>query len=187
MPTWRRPPLRGRRAPWVAAETVPAVYVSAGSNIAPERHLARAVAQLARRFPGARFSPWYRNRPVGFEGEDFINLVAGFETSLSLHAVLSELHAIEALCGRPRAARRWAPRSMDLDVLLYGDLVCEEPALKVPRPDLLKRAYMLGPLAALAPEVVHPTVQLTIGELWRRFDQQAHPLEQLPAATLEKP
>ena len=58
---------------------------------------------------------------------------------------------------------------MDLDVLLYGDLVCEEPGLRLPRPDLLKRAYMLGPLAALAPEVVHPTEQPTIGELWQRL------------------
>ena len=68
---------------------------------------------------------------------------------------------------------------MDLDVLLYGDLVLEEPGLKLPRPDLVKRAYMLGPLAELAPEVMHPTAGLTVGELWRRFDQDAHPLERL--------
>jgi 2-amino-4-hydroxy-6-hydroxymethyldihydropteridine diphosphokinase len=161
---------------------VPGVYVGAGSNVAPEPNLAHAVAQLARAFPGARFSPWYRNRAVGFEGGDFINLVAAFDTDLPLHAVLAKLHAIEALCGRERNAPRWAPRSMDLDVLLYGDLVCDEPGLKLPRPDLLKRAYMLGPLAALAPEVMHPTARLTIGELWRRFDRTAHPLEPVPEA-----
>ena len=166
---------------------MPAVYVGAGSNIAPERHLARAVAALSREFPGARFSPWYRNRAVGFAGEDFINLVSGFDTALPLPAVLGRLHAIEALCGRERHAPRWAPRSMDLDVLLYGDLVCDEPGLKLPRPDLLKRAYMLGPLAALAPEIVHPTAQLTIGELWRRFDRSAHPLEPVAAAPQERP
>ena len=164
---------------------MPAVYVGAGSNVAPERNLARAVAELAREFPGARFSPWYRNRAVGFEGEDYINLVAAFDTDLQPHAVLARLHAIEALCGRGRHAPRWAPRSMDLDVLLYGDLVCDEPGLKLPRPDLLKRAYMLGPLAALAPEVVHPTAQLTIGELWQRFDRAAHVLEPVPAARPE--
>jgi 2-amino-4-hydroxy-6-hydroxymethyldihydropteridine diphosphokinase len=156
------------------------VYVAAGSNVAPEENLARAVAALARAFPGARVSPWYRNRAVGFEGADFINLVVGFDTELPLPAVLEQLHAIEALCGRGRDAPRWAPRSMDLDVLLYGDLVSEEPAVKVPRPDLLKRAYMLGPLAALAPEAMHPTARATIGELWREFDQAAHPLERLP-------
>ena len=164
---------------------MPAVFVGAGSNVAPERNLARAVSELAREFPGARFSPWYRNRAVGFEGEDFINLVAAFDTDLQLHAVLAKLHAIEALCGRERHAPRWAPRSMDLDVLLYGNLVCDEPGLKLPRPDLLKRAYMLGPLAALAPEVVHPTAQLTIGELWQRFDRAAHLLEPVPAARPE--
>jgi 2-amino-4-hydroxy-6-hydroxymethyldihydropteridine diphosphokinase len=156
---------------------VPAVYVAVGSNVAPERNLARAMAALTREFPGARFSASYRNRAVGFDGADFINLVAGFETSLPVREVLARLHAIEAECGRPREAPRWAPRAMDLDVLLYGDLVCEEPGLKLPRPDLLKRAYMLGPLAQLAPEVLHPTIQLSIGELWGRFDQAAHPLQ----------
>jgi len=158
---------------------VPEVYVAAGSNVAPEENLARAVAELAREFPGARFSPWYRNRAVGFKGDDFINLVTGFSTALPVRRVLERLHAIETACGRGRAAPRWAPRTMDLDVLLYGDLVCHEPGLELPRPDLLKCAYMLGPLAALAPEVVHPLAGLTIGELWRRFDRAAHPLEPL--------
>jgi 2-amino-4-hydroxy-6-hydroxymethyldihydropteridine diphosphokinase len=158
---------------------VPEVYVAAGSNVEPQKNLERAVGELTRAFPGVRFSPWYQNAAAGFSGDDFINLVAGFSTQLPLAQVLSRLHAIETLCGRPRDAPRWAPRSMDLDVLLYGDLVCEEGAVRLPRPDLLKRAYMLGPLAALAPAVVHPTAGATIGELWRRFDQAAHPLQQL--------
>ncbi|MGH8319563.1 MAG: 2-amino-4-hydroxy-6-hydroxymethyldihydropteridine diphosphokinase [Steroidobacteraceae bacterium] len=160
---------------------MPQVYIAAGSNIEPERHLAMAVRELERQFPGVRLSPWYRNRAVGFEGEDFINLVAGFATERPVAEVLDALHGIETLCGRPREAPRWAPRSMDLDVLLYGDLVCEEPQLKLPRPDLLKRAYMLGPLAVLAPDLVHPTEKLTIGELWRRFDRGAHPLVEVRA------
>jgi 2-amino-4-hydroxy-6-hydroxymethyldihydropteridine diphosphokinase len=158
---------------------VPEVYLAAGSNVDPERHMQQAVAELRREFPGVRFSSWYRNRAVGFDGDDFINLVAGFGTALPVHAVVERLHAVEGRCGRARAAPRWAPRSMDLDVLLYGDLVCEEPGLRLPRPDLLKRAYMLGPLAELAPEVMHPTARLTIGELWRRFDRDAHALERL--------
>jgi 2-amino-4-hydroxy-6-hydroxymethyldihydropteridine diphosphokinase len=160
---------------------VPQVYVAAGSNVAPEKSLARAVAALAHEFPGAAFSAWYRNRAVGFAGDDFINLVAGFATQLPVGAVLARLHAIESACGRPRGAPRWAPRAMDLDVLLYGDLVCDEPGLQLPRPDLLKRAYMLGPLAQLAPHALHPTSHLSIGELWRRFDQSAHPLVPVPA------
>jgi 2-amino-4-hydroxy-6-hydroxymethyldihydropteridine diphosphokinase len=155
---------------------VATVYVAAGSNVDPERNLALAVSELRREFPDARFSPWYRNQAVGFEGADFINCVAGFTTELPIGEVLTRLHAIEALCGRPREAPRWAPRAMDLDVLLYDDVVCDTPRLKLPRPDLLKRAFMLGPLAALAPHVVHPIEKLAIGELWRRFDRGAHPL-----------
>ena len=155
---------------------MPQVFVAAGSNVEPERHLEMAVRELERQFPGVRFSSWYRNRAVGFEGEDFINFVAGFPTELPVAELLARLHAIEALCGRPREALRWAPRSMDLDVLLYGDLVCQEAHLKLPRPDLVKRAYMLGPLAEIAPDLVHPTEGRTIGELWRRFDRAAHPL-----------
>jgi 2-amino-4-hydroxy-6-hydroxymethyldihydropteridine diphosphokinase len=155
---------------------MPQVFVAAGSNIEPEKNLALAVAELARVFPGSRFSPWYLNHAAGFEGADFINLVVGFDTALSPAAVLAHLQAIEARCGRPRDAPRWAPRTMDLDVLLYDGLVLEGPPLTLPRPDLLKRAYMLGPMADLAPEVLHPTVGRTIGELWREFDQAAHPL-----------
>ena len=160
---------------------MPQVYVAAGSNVEPERHLAMAVRELEREFPGVRFSPWYRNTAVGFDGDDFINFVAGFPTQLAVGEVLARLHAIEALCGRPREAPRWAPRSMDLDVLLFGDLVCQEPGLKLPRPDLLKRAFMLGPLAVLAPDLVHPTERQTIAALWRSFDRAAHPLVEVPS------
>lgn len=155
------------------------VYVAAGSNVAPERNLKLAVTALAREYPGSRFSPWYRNRAAGFEGDDFINLVVGFDTTLGPAALLERLHVIEAQCGRERDSPRWAPRSMDLDLLLYGELVCVGPPLTLPRPDLLKRAYMLGPLADLAPDLKHPTVGKTIGELWRDFDRGAHPLERL--------
>jgi 2-amino-4-hydroxy-6-hydroxymethyldihydropteridine diphosphokinase len=133
-----------------------------------------AVREMRREFPDVRFSPWYRNRAVGFEGADFINLVAGFTTTLPVDEVITRLQAIEVLCGRPRDAPRWAPRSMDLDILLYGDMVRDEPRLKLPRPDLLKRAFMLGPLVDIAPGLVHPLEKVTISELWQRFDRAAH-------------
>lgn len=152
------------------------VYVAAGSNVEPERHLTLAVEKLERAFGPLRISPWYRNAAAGFTGDDFVNLAVGFETGLPARAVLACLHRIESACGRPRAAPKWAPRTMDLDILLYGDQVCDERGLVLPRPDLLRRAYMLGPLADLAPQLVHPTAHATIGELWRRFDRTAHPL-----------
>jgi len=162
---------------------MPRVFVAAGSNIDPVRNLQKATAELARNFPDVRFSPWYRNKAVGFDGEDFINLAAGFTTELSLHDLVARLREIEALCGRPPGAPKWAPRSMDLDILLYGDLVHEEPGLKLPRPDLVKRPYMLGPMADIAPEVRHPTESATIGELWQRFDRAAHSMTPLDDAT----
>ena len=87
------------------------VYVAAGSNVDPERHLRIAAKEIARVFPGARFSGAYRNAAVGFEGEDFINFVVGFSTELPVEAVVAELQRIEGLCGRTRDAPKWAPRS----------------------------------------------------------------------------
>ena len=155
---------------------MPRVFVAAGSNVEPERNLAKAAAALAKDFPDIEFSPWYRNEAVGFEGEDFINFVVGFSTDLPVHDVVAKLRAVEALCGREPGAPKYAPRSMDLDMLLFGDLVHDEPGLHLPRPDLLRRPFMLGPLADLVPGLPHPTANATIGELWQRFDRAAHPL-----------
>jgi 2-amino-4-hydroxy-6-hydroxymethyldihydropteridine diphosphokinase len=155
---------------------MPRVFVAAGSNVEPERNLAKAAAALAKEFPDIEFSPWYRNAAVGFEGEDFINFVIGFSTDRTVHEVVATLRAVEALCGREPGAPKWAPRSMDLDLLLFGNLVHDEPGLHLPRPDLLKRPFMLGPLADIVPDLRHPTADATIGELWQRFDRAAHPM-----------
>jgi len=164
------------------------VYVAAGSNVEPQAHLTRAVTELARLFGELDVSPWYRNRAVGFTGEDFINFVFGFRTLHGVHETLTQLREVETLCGRPRNAPKWAARSMDLDVLLYDELVLNEPQLKLPRPDLLVRPYMLGPLADIAPELRHPTAGRTIAQLWADFDRQAHEMIIVqPAATVRCP
>ena len=111
---------------------------------------------------------------VGFDGPDFINLVMGFTTAQPLAAVIARLHAIETQCGRPRYAPKWASRTMDLDVLLFGETVEKTAEYTLPRPDLLKRPYMLGPMAEIAPEVVHPVAGKTIGELWKEFEHNGH-------------
>ncbi len=161
------------------------VFVAAGSNVEPERHLEHACAEIAHTWNDARFSRAYRNVAVGFDGPEFINLVCGFTAAQPLDSVIARLRAIETQCGRPRFAPKWASRTMDLDVLLYGDLVAQTADYTLPRPDLLKRPYMLGPLAELAPGLVHPTAARTIGELWRGFDGGVHamsPVElRLPA------
>ena len=152
-------------------------YISGGSNVDPERHLQRAAHELKRSFPGTRFSRCYRNSAVGFAGPDFINFAAELPVQGDAVGLRMELQRIEALCGREPGAPRWAPRTMDLDVLLFGDQQFSMPGMVVPRPDLLKRAFMLGPLAELAPAVVHPQELRRLDVLWRDFDRDAHPLE----------
>jgi 2-amino-4-hydroxy-6-hydroxymethyldihydropteridine diphosphokinase len=153
------------------------VFVAAGSNVEPAANLRRALDELSRHYPQLRCSRAYRNRAVGFEGDDFLNLVVGFDTGEGVHEVIGRLHEAEAACGRERDALRWAPRAMDLDILLYGDLVYEEPGLVLPRPDLARRAYMLGPMAELAPDFVHPVQGRTMRELWAAFDRGAHGMQ----------
>lgn len=153
------------------------VFVAAGSNVEPVANLRRALDVLARHYPELRCSRAYRNAAVGFAGDDFVNLVVAFESSDDVGTVLEHLHEAEAACGRARNAPKWAPRSMDLDVLVYGDRVTDEPGLVLPRPDLLRRAYMLGPMAELAPDFVHPTLGSTLRELWSAFDRDAHPMQ----------
>jgi 2-amino-4-hydroxy-6-hydroxymethyldihydropteridine diphosphokinase len=153
------------------------VFVAAGSNVEPFVNLGRALDELVRHYPRLRCSPAYRNAAVGFAGEDFVNLVIGFETDDDVHTVLRHLHAAEAACGRERRAPKWAPRPMDLDILLYGSKVCDEPGLVLPRPDLVRRAYMLGPMAGLAPDCVHPTLGSSMHDLWTAFDRGAHALQ----------
>ena len=150
------------------------VYVAAGSNIEPEKYLARAIRELAAAYGPLTLSPAYRNQAVGFAGDDFINLVAGFRTEDDLAGVRRQLQKIEAACDRPHDAPKWAPRTMDLDILLFGDLVSDEPGLEIPRPDLIKRPYMLKPIADIAPDVRHPALGKTMRELWESFDGPTH-------------
>ena len=119
-------------------------YVSGGSNLDAESHLPQAARELKTRYPGARFSRCYRNKSVGFDGPDFINFVVELPLTGRAFALREHLQRIERLCGRPDAAPRWAPRAMDLDILMIGDQVIDEHGLKVPRPDLLRWAFMLG-------------------------------------------
>lgn len=151
-----------------------AVYVAAGSNVRPEHYLSAALRALAAAYGPLTLSPAYRNRAVGFAGDDFINLVVGFHTEHPVAEVRQQLQTIEAACDRPPGAPKWAPRTMDLDILLFGDLVSAEPGLVIPRPDLLKRPYMLKPMADIAPNVRHPTLGKSMRELWESFDGGEH-------------
>jgi 2-amino-4-hydroxy-6-hydroxymethyldihydropteridine diphosphokinase len=156
--------------------SVAQVFVALGSNIDPAQRVLQAARALKDSFNDARFSACYRNPAFGFEGADFINAVTGFSTSLPIPSLLQLMRQIEAHCGRLPAAPKWAPRAMDLDLLLYGDEVGSGAGYTLPRPDLLKRVYMLGPLAQLAPDLVYPPSGPTIAELWARFPHAADAL-----------
>jgi len=154
-------------------------FVAIGSNLDPAERMLQAARAIKQRFRDARFSRCYRNPAFGFQGPDFYNAVAGFTTTLPVDGLLPALREIEVQCGRARADPKWEPRKMDLDLLLYGDVVSAGPGYALPRRDLLRRVYMLGPLAELAPDRLYPPSGPTIGELWRRFPQSEHVLTPL--------
>ena len=155
---------------------MPDAYVAAGSNVRPRASLSRALALLGDEFPGLRASRAYSNAAVGFEGDDFINLVVAFPAEIPTEELLDRLKSIERSCGREPGAPKWGPRSLDLDLLLHGDRVGRVAGKSLPHPDLLTRAWVLGPLAELSPALVHPVARERIDSLWRRFDRSAHPL-----------
>ncbi len=155
-------------------------FVALGSSIEPAARMAAAAKALKARFADARFSACYRNAPFGFEGPDFMNAVVEFSTALPVPALLAVLHEIEAQCGRGRDDPKWAPRAMDLDLLLYDNLVASGPGYTLPRPDLIERVYMLGPLAELAPQRRHPVTGQPFGRLWAAFPRAAHAMTVTP-------
>lgn len=144
------------------------VFVGIGSNVEPERRVREAMRQLRRRFGGIKLSPIYRNPAIGFKGNDFLNFVASFECRESAAEVHAALDEIELRCGRVRGGPRFAPRTLDLDLLLYGDLI-EDTPIKLPRPEILEFAYVLKPLAELAPGRRHPVTGRSFAEHWHDF------------------
>jgi 2-amino-4-hydroxy-6-hydroxymethyldihydropteridine diphosphokinase len=159
--------------------SLPKVFVAMGSNIDASSRMLQAALALKSHFADVRFSGCYRNPAFGFNGPDFINAAAGFESRFSIVQLLQIMRGIEAQCGREASAPKWLPRAMDLDLLLYGEVVGAGPGYTLPRPDLVKRVYMLGPLSELAPTAIYPPDGPTIGELWQQFPRSEHTLERL--------
>jgi 2-amino-4-hydroxy-6-hydroxymethyldihydropteridine diphosphokinase len=146
------------------------VLLSLGSNIEPERHLAAAIDALRQRFGKIVVSRCYRTPAVGFDGADFLNAGALIETELAPQELNDVLHMLEDAQGRRRDVPRFSSRTLDLDIVLYEQRVLRgEGNLEIPR-DELKHAFVLGPLAEIAPDFVEPASGRTLGDLW-----QAHP------------
>jgi 2-amino-4-hydroxy-6-hydroxymethyldihydropteridine diphosphokinase len=143
------------------------VYLSLGSNIEPEPHLDAALDELRERFGDIEISPAYRFAAVGFDGPDFVNLAVGLDTDLDPVALNDWLHALEDRHGRRRDVPRFSSRTLDIDIVFYGDRVVHGPGnLEVPRAEL-EHAFVLQPLADIAAEVTHPGSGLSIAQLWR--------------------
>lgn len=148
---------------------MPDAYVAAGSNVRPREHLRHAIALVGARWFGLRVSRAFASPAQGFEGDDFVNLVLAFEAGEPPARLKAALRGIEAACGRTRDERHRTRVTLDLDLLLYGDLCGSFDGVTLPEPELLERPYLLGPLADLAPDLRHPRTGERIGECWARM------------------
>jgi 2-amino-4-hydroxy-6-hydroxymethyldihydropteridine diphosphokinase len=142
-------------------------YIGLGANLGDARGAVEAAFDALAALPGSRLvarSSLYCSRPIEASGPDFVNAVAALDTTLPAAELLSELHRIEAAAGRERPFVN-APRTLDLDLLLYGDTVSNDPALTLPHPRLHLRGFVLEPLLELAPALHHPRLGALAG--WR--------------------
>ena len=155
---------------------MPRAWLSIGSNIDRERNLSGAVERLRREFGPLVTSRVYESEAVGFAGDAFYNLVVGLDTELPVGELGARLRAIESAHGRRRGGEKFAPRTLDIDLLTYGDRVLSRPGLELPRDEILKYAFVLGPLAEVAPQERHPVDGRTYGALWEAFDRAGQPI-----------
>ena len=162
------------------------VYLSIGSNLARERNIALAIARLKERYGELELSSVYESDAVGFEGDAFYNLAVGLESEQTPAQMVRFFRAIEGESGRARKSVKYGPRTLDIDLLLYGDRVCEVNGLELPRSELTRYAFMLRPLAEIAGEVRHPIAGKTIGELWSAFEDSNQTTRRLEDEALGK-
>jgi 2-amino-4-hydroxy-6-hydroxymethyldihydropteridine diphosphokinase len=152
------------------------IYISLGSNIEPELHLRNALGCLQHHFFDIHLSPVYETEAVGFDGDPFLNLVVECETTLSPEKVQAELKSIEDKNGRLRDGPKFSARSLDLDLLLYDDLNLKSQGMDVPRDEITKYAFVLKPLADIAPDLKHPVSGETMRVLWENMATDAQPM-----------
>ena len=142
-------------------------YVGLGSNVDPARNLRAALVALERTFGDLRRSPVCVSPAEGYDGPDYWNLCVAFDTELSAEPLVARLKDLERSLGRQPGEPRHAPKALDADLLLLGDETSVEPPL--PHPEILTRAYVLGPLAMLAPGHRLPGGTGPVSNLWRNF------------------
>lgn len=162
------------------ARPVRRCWISLGSNQDRARSLRAAVAALQHELGPLVLSPVYESEAQGFEGAPFLNLVAGAETRLGVGELRALLRRIESDNGRERGGERFAPRTLDLDLLICGEQVGEIDGYRLPREEILRYAFVLGPLAEVAPGERHPTAGRTYAELWAELRPTCAPLRPYP-------
>lgn len=162
-------------------------YISVGSNINKDAHIPASLRALEQAFGELTVSSIYESEPVGFTGDVFYNLVVGFDSDLEVKAVAKQLRQIELDNGRTPDSRKFAARTLDLDLILYGDLIVNDGRLRIPRDEIEHYAFVLEPLAEIAPTLKHPISHLSYAELWDRFDKTGLRQKRvIPSWTLRK-
>jgi len=156
------------------------IYVGLGSNTDRETRVRMAVAALREQFGEIELSPVYDSAAVGFDGSDFLNLVAGIDAGLEVEAVAAIFRAIEDQLGRDRTQPKFASRPIDLDILTYDDLILDLPGIHIPRPEILHNAFVLKPLQDIAADRHHPQVGESYAVLWQRMAPNAPRLDAFP-------
>ena len=155
-------------------------WLSLGRNIEPRRHIAQAIEDLQALFGDLVISPVYESKAVGLKGDNFYNLVVGVVTRLSPQALVQRLRGIEEKNGRLREADKFAPRTLDVDLLTYGDRVLSEPGLQLPREEITRYAFVLLPLSEVAGDEIYPPNGLSYQALWAAFDDPHQVLWRIP-------
>ena len=155
------------------------VFLGIGSNIERERYIVAGLDAMQRLFGDFSHSSVYDGAAVGFEGQPFLNLVVNVETGLDLAELAKVLRAIELEHGRAVNATRFSARQLDIDILTYDDKVGMEGDVQLPRAEILYNAFVLQPLAEMAPDSVHPVAGKTYAQLWHEYDQSSQQLQRV--------
>lgn len=147
-------------------------FLSIGSNIDPESHIPEAIRELELAFGTLRISSLYETAAVGFDGPHFHNLVVSFESEQPAESIALMLRKLEKKHGRTRDSQKFSSRTLDVDLILLGDTIMDEGPVKLPRPEILCYAFVLEPLAEIAPNHRHPITGASYHELWANFRKQ---------------